>query len=62
MELTDDLKAILMETATKLKGADRHRFLAQTVNALGHGGQNGNWAGTACHSRDCFGSWPLLVK
>lgn len=40
MELTDDLKAILSETATKLKGAPQRRFLAQTVQALGRGGQS----------------------
>ncbi len=39
MELTDDLKQILIETATTLKGADRRRFMAQTVQALGERGQ-----------------------
>jgi hypothetical protein len=38
MELTDDLKAIVIETATKVQGADHRRFLAQTVHALGWGG------------------------
>lgn len=39
MELTDAFKAVLQETATTLKGAERRRFLAQTVRALGPGGQ-----------------------
>lgn len=39
MELTEDLKALLIETATTLKGAARRRFMAQTVHALGPGGQ-----------------------
>jgi len=40
MELTEDLKALLIETATTLKGAARRRFMAQTVQALGRGGQS----------------------
>jgi hypothetical protein len=40
MVLTDDLKALLIETATMLKGANRRRFMAQTVHALGRGGQS----------------------
>ena len=40
MELTDDLKVLLIETATMLKGANRRRFMAQTVHALGRGGQS----------------------
>lgn len=40
MELTDDLKALLMETATTLQGANRRRFMAQTVQVLGRGGQS----------------------
>lgn len=40
MELTDAFKAVLKETATTLKGAERRRFLAQTVRALGPGGQS----------------------
>ena len=39
MELTDTRKAWLIETAKALKGADRRRFLARTVQELGHGGQ-----------------------
>lgn len=40
MELTEDLKALLIETATTLKGAARRRFMAQTVQVLGRGGQS----------------------
>lgn len=40
MELTEDLKHICMETATALKGSQRRRFMAQTVTALGWGGQD----------------------
>ena len=40
MELTADLKTLLMETATTLKGPARRRFMAQTVTALGRGGQD----------------------
>jgi hypothetical protein len=39
MELTEAFKAVLQETATTLKGAERRRFLAQTVRALDPGGQ-----------------------
>jgi len=39
MELTDALKTLLIETATTLKGPTRRRFMAQTVTALGRGGQ-----------------------
>jgi hypothetical protein len=39
MELTDTRKAWLIETAKTLKGPDRRRFLARTVQELGHGGQ-----------------------
>ena len=39
MELTDTRKAWLIETAKALSGADRRRFLARTVQELGHGGQ-----------------------
>lgn len=38
MELNEELKAILVETAEKLKGSDRRRFMAQTVKGLGKGG------------------------
>ena len=39
MELTDELKTLFIETAKTLKGFERRRFQAQTVKALGHGGQ-----------------------
>lgn len=39
MELTEAFKAILQENAQTLRGAQRRRFLAQTVEALGPGGQ-----------------------
>lgn len=39
LELTDSLKALLQETAERLKGHERRRFMAQTVAELGLGGQ-----------------------
>jgi hypothetical protein len=39
LELTDGLKALLKETAERLKGHERRRFMAQTVEELGTGGQ-----------------------
>ncbi len=39
MELTDSRKAWLIETAKTLKGYERRRFLARTVQELGPGGQ-----------------------
>src|ERR687883_1273612 len=39
MELTDTRKAWLVETARVLKGYARRRFMAQTVQELGPGGQ-----------------------
>lgn len=38
MELTDELKGLLIETAKQLKGGDRRLFMARTVKALGPGG------------------------
>ncbi len=38
MELTDDLKCLLMETGKQLKGSNRRLFMARTVKALGLGG------------------------
>src|SRR5216684_4510181 len=38
MDLTDDLKSLLIETAKQLKGSGRRLFLARTVKALGPGG------------------------
>ncbi len=40
IKLTDSFKNCLKETADKLKGAARRRFLAQTVSELGYGGQS----------------------
>jgi Rhodopirellula transposase DDE domain len=39
LELTPSIKEILVETASKLKGSERRRFLAQIVSELGYGGQ-----------------------
>lgn len=39
MELTAELKTLFIETAKTLKGFARRRFQAQTVKALGPGGQ-----------------------
>ena len=39
MELTDSLKALFIDTATTLKGSERRRFMAGTVQELGPGGQ-----------------------
>jgi hypothetical protein len=39
LKLTDSLKVLLKETAERLKGAERRRFIAQTVAELGSGGQ-----------------------
>lgn len=39
MELTDSFRMTLMETAETLRGAGRRRFMAQSVQALGPGGQ-----------------------
>ena len=39
MELTDTLKALFIETATTLKGTERRRFMARTIQELGPGGQ-----------------------
>jgi hypothetical protein len=39
MELVEDVKELLMETAKELKGSARRLFLARTVRALGEGGQ-----------------------
>ncbi len=38
MELTNELKSLLMETAKQLKGSARRLFQARTVKALGPGG------------------------
>ena len=39
MQLSDTLKTLFIETATTLKGSARRRFMAQTVQELGRGGQ-----------------------
>ena len=39
MDLTDSLKTLLTETANTLKGSERRRFMARTVQELGVGGQ-----------------------
>lgn len=39
LQLTDSLKSLLIETANNLKGHQRRRFMAQTVQELGYGGQ-----------------------
>ncbi len=39
MELTEPVKALLREAAQGLKGSERRRFLARTVQELGPGGQ-----------------------
>src|SRR6266571_5666014 len=39
MELTEEIKALLWNTAKDLKGSARRLFMARTVQALGEGGQ-----------------------
>src|SRR2546428_13683239 len=39
MELTEEIKALLWNTAKDLKGSARRMFMARTVQALGEGGQ-----------------------
>jgi hypothetical protein len=39
MELTDELKALFIETAKVLKSSDRRIFMARVVKTLGKGGQ-----------------------
>jgi len=39
MELTDSLKALFIDTAKRLNGSARRRFMARTVQELGPGGQ-----------------------
>lgn len=40
IQLTDSLSNLLKETAQQLTGAAKRKFIAQTVVALGHGGQS----------------------
>ena len=39
MELTEEVKTLLLKTAGDLKGSARRMFMARTVQALGEGGQ-----------------------
>lgn len=39
MELTPEVKSLLIETAKDLKGSARRLFMARTVKALGKSGQ-----------------------
>lgn len=39
MELTPEVKSLLIETAKELQGSARRLFMARTVKALGKGGQ-----------------------
>lgn len=39
LELTDSLKQLFQDTAERLKGHERRRFMAQVVDELGPGGQ-----------------------
>lgn len=39
MELTEEVKVLLLTTAKELKGSGRRMFMARTVQALGPGGQ-----------------------
>lgn len=39
MELTPEIKVMLIEGAKALKGADRRLFMARAVRAMGYGGQ-----------------------
>src|SRR2546426_10067578 len=39
MELTEEIKALLWNTAKGLKGSARRMFMGRTVQALGEGGQ-----------------------
>lgn len=38
LALTDSLKVLLKDTATRLKGTERRQFMAQVVQSLGRGG------------------------
>src|SRR6202035_4736586 len=39
MELTEEIKTLLLHTAKDLKGSVRRMFMARTVQALGEGGK-----------------------
>jgi hypothetical protein len=50
LELTKSLKTFLKETAQTLKGHERRRFMAKTIEQLVQGDnvwQSENWDGTA---------------
>lgn len=54
MELVEEVKDLLIETAKELKGSARRLFLARTVRALEKevsAWQNGNWDGIVERSR-----------
>ena len=38
LALTDNLKVLLKDTATRLKGTERRQFMAQVVQSLGRAG------------------------
>lgn len=40
MELVEDVKELLIQTAKALKGSEKRLFMARTVHALGKGGQS----------------------
>jgi len=39
MELTEEVKVLVLNTAEELKGSARRMFMARTVQALGEGGK-----------------------
>src|SRR5260221_12442533 len=39
VELTEEVKALVLNTAKELRGSARRMFMARTVQALGEGGQ-----------------------
>jgi hypothetical protein len=39
MELVEEFKEVLIETAKELRGSTRRLFMARTARALGEGGQ-----------------------
>ena len=61
MELVEDVKALLVETAKSLKGSARRLFLARTVRADGEKGvnawQNKSWDGIVGQSVKASANW-----
>ncbi len=53
MDLTDDLKVFLGETARTLKGSARRVFMARA----GNGWPSGTWAGAGCWCAKGGTSW-----